>query len=380
VHVLLDYRPALRERSGVGEYVHELAAALAAQAGQDRTLALFTSSWKDRPAADLADALPGVTIHDRRVPVRMLNWWWHRAGTPPVERLTGGRFDVVHAAHPLLIPSRHGAGVVTIHDLEFFDVPAQTDAEIRRDYARLARAHAQRADGILTSSQHTADRIVEALGVSGERVAVARPGPPRWTAGARAAPRDPKGYLLFIGTLLPRKNLGTLLDAYELLRARCPDAPRLRVAGRATASAVPWLRRMAEPPLAGHVEYVGYVPDARRRAMFEGASMLIMPSWHEGFGLPALEAMALGVPVVASNRGALPEVLSDAGLLVSPDDPEALAEAIRRVLADDALAVDCARKGLARAAGLSWQHAAGIVWALYADAVGRRKTRHAHRG
>jgi glycosyltransferase involved in cell wall biosynthesis len=380
VHVLLDYRPALRERSGVGEYVHELAAALAARAGPGQTLALFTSSWKDRPAPDLQGALPGVTIHDRRVPVRVLNWCWHRAGVPSVERLTGSRFDVVHAAHPLLIPARDAATVVTIHDLEFLDRPAQTHAEIRRDYATLARAHAQRADAVLTSSQHSADRIVEVLAVPAERVVVATPGPPRWATAARRTPRDAAGYLLFIGTLQPRKNVGTLLDAYERLLARRPDLPLLKVAGRAGPSARAWLRRMAEPPLAGHVEHVGYVPDAARRALFEGASALIIPSWHEGFGLPALEAMSLGLPVVASNRGALPEVLDDAGVFVSPEDADALAEAIRRVLEDRGFAEACAQKGLARAAGFSWKRAADIVWALYADIVGRRQLRHAHRG
>jgi glycosyltransferase involved in cell wall biosynthesis len=379
VHVLLDYRPALRERSGVGEYVHELAAALAARARPGDTLALFTSSWKDRPAPDLAGALPGVTIHDRRVPVRVLNWCWHRVGAPAVERLTGSPFDVVHAAHPLLIPTRDAARVVTIHDLEFLDASAHTHAEIRRDYARLARAHAQRADAVLTSSEHSARRIAEALAVPADRVVVAAPGVPRWAAPGRRTPRDPAGYLLFIGTLQPRKNLGTLLDAYERLLAMRSDLPNLKVAGRPGPSAGKWLRRMAEPPLAGHVEYAGYVPDTARRALFEGASALIIPSWHEGFGLPALEAMALGLPVVASNRGALPEVVGDAGVLVSPEDADALAEGIRMVLEDHALADACGQKGLDRAAGLSWGRAAQIVWALYADIVGRRKARHARR-
>ena len=360
--------------------MHELAAALAARAGPGDTLALFTSSWKDRPAPDLSGALPGVTIHDRRVPVRVLNWCWHRSWGPSVERLTGSRFDVVHAAHPLLIPARDAARVVTIHDLEFLDPSTHTRAEIRRDYARLAHAHAQRADAVLTSSEHSARHIAEALAVPADRVVVAAPGTPRWAAGGRRTPRDPAGYLLFIGTLQPRKNLGTLLDAYERLLARRPDLPMLKVAGLPGPSTGDWLRRMAERPLAGHAEYVGYVPDAARRALFEGASALIIPSWHEGFGLPALEAMALGLPVVASNRGALPEVLGDAGVLVSPEGADALADGIRLVLEDHAFADACVQKGLARAAGLSWRRAADIVWAMYANIVGRRKAGHAHRG
>ena len=174
--------------------------------------------------------------------------------------------------------------------------------------------HARRADGILTSSEHSAQRIIQALSIPREHVVVAPPGPPRWTAGGRQKPRNPAGYVLFVGTLEPRKNLGALLDAYALLRAQERDIPPLRVAGRAPASAAAWVRRMSESPLVGSVDYIGYVPDAKRRALFEGASLLVLPSWHEGFGLPVLEAMALGVPVVTSDRGALPEV---AGMLAS---------------------------------------------------------------
>ncbi len=378
MRVLLDYRPALRNRSGVGEYVHELAGALASTVPPDHRLELFTSSWKDRFQPHLAPHIPGVTVHDRRVPVRVLNWWWHRAGVPRVEQLVPGPFDVVHAAHPLLIPAR-AAGVVTIHDLDFLDHPERTRAEVRRDYPSLVQQHAGRADGIVTSSQHSARRIVEALSIPREHIAVAPPGPPRWTAGGRVTPRNPAGYLLFVGTLEPRKNLGALLDAYAILRAQERNVPPLRVAGRAPASAAAWLRRMKEPPLEGSVDYIGYVPDAGRRALFEGASLLVLPSWHEGFGLPVLEAMALGVPVVTSNRGALPEVAGDAGLLVAPDEPSAIADAIRRVLREDGLAEACVRRGLGRVASLSWSESAHTVWQLYADAVRRHVRRRADR-
>jgi glycosyltransferase involved in cell wall biosynthesis len=378
VRVLLDYRPALRNRSGVGEYVHELAGALAATAPPDHRLELFTSSWKDRPDRQLGADAPGVPVHDRRVPVRVLNWWWHRVGVPRVERLVRGRFDVVHAAHPLLIPTL-GAGVVTIHDLDFLDHPERTRAEVRRDYASLVQTHAGRADGILTSSEHSAQRIIQALSIPREHVVVAPPGPPRWTAGGRQRPRNPAGYVLFVGTLEPRKNLGALLDAYALLRGQERDIPPLRVAGRAPASAAAWVRRMSESPLGGSVDYIGYVPDAKRRALFEGASLLVLPSWHEGFGLPVLEAMALGVPVVTSDRGALPEVTGDAGLLVAPDDPRAIADAIRRLLREDGLAEACVRRGLVRAATLSWTQSAHTVWRLYADAMRRRVRRRADR-
>ena len=146
MRVLIDYRPALRARSGVGEYVHQMARALALHFPHD-SLTLFTSSWKDRPAPTLGAELHAAVV-DRRIPVSVLNYLWHRREWPPVERLAG-RMDVVHAAHPLLIPSRHAAQIVTIHDLFFLDHPARVRDEIRRDYPQLAPDHARRADAII---------------------------------------------------------------------------------------------------------------------------------------------------------------------------------------------------------------------------------------
>ena len=157
---------------------------------------------------------------DRRVPVGLLNLAWHRLGWPPAETLTGGAFDVTHSLHPLLLPSRAAAQVITIHDLNFLTHPERTRAEIRRDYPALARAHAHRADRIIVPSQFTAGEVERRLGVPADRISVCSPGAPDWT------PRDAApdgGYVLFFGTLEPRKNVGGLLDAYEtLLLARAP--------------------------------------------------------------------------------------------------------------------------------------------------------------
>ena len=139
VRVLLDYRAALRERTGVGEYVHEAARRLVATAPPAETLVLFSASWRDRLSSDV---IPGATVLDRAVPVSLLNFAWHRLGWPPIERLTGSRVDVVQSLHPLLIPSRRAAQVVTICDLDFLDHPERTVREIRRDYPVLAASAA----------------------------------------------------------------------------------------------------------------------------------------------------------------------------------------------------------------------------------------------
>jgi glycosyltransferase involved in cell wall biosynthesis len=371
MRILVDYRPALRERTGVGEYMHQLVRAYAAHG--DDEVAVLTSSWKDRPPPGLGAELHARVI-DRRIPVRLLNYAWHRLEWPPVEALAG-RCDVVHAAHPLLIPARAAAQVITIHDLFFLSEPERTRAEIRRDYVPLARAHARRADAVITSTEHGKRLVASRLGVREERIYVCPPGPPVWQRLGREARVPSDGTILFLGTLEPRKNLGTLLDAYEALLRRGPRAPRLVIAGRATRDAAPWLERMARPPLASHVSHLGYVTADQREQLYAAARMLVLPSLDEGFGLPALEAMSAGVPVVVSNRGSLPEVVGTAGTLVEPDDVAGLTAAIERLAADDVLALDRARAGLARAREFAWPRAAATLRQAYAEAVTRRQER-----
>jgi glycosyltransferase involved in cell wall biosynthesis len=368
LRILLDYRPALRDRTGVGEYVHELARALTRTTDE---VVLFSSSWKDRVDPG---ALAPAAVVDRRVPVRLLNLAWHRLEWPPVESLGVPAVDVAHSPHPLLLPSRRAVQAVTIHDLDFLRHPERTAREIRRDYPRLARDHARRADLVVVSSQFAARDVISSFGLDPSRVVVCPAGAPSWR---RVTRRPERGYLLFLGTLEPRKNIGGLLTAYEGLIARRQDAPDLWLAGRATPSSVEWIERAGRAPLCGRVRMPGYVDPGHRRALYEGASLLVLPSFDEGFGLTALEAMTLGVPVVASDRGALPELLGGAGLLVDPDDPDSITAAIQRVLDDPALAADLETRSLARAALFDWDRSARILRDAYAAAVERRRERAA---
>jgi glycosyltransferase involved in cell wall biosynthesis len=374
----MDYRPALRGRSGVGEYAHGLARALSAPppgepSAEPIDLTLFSSSWKDRlhPGPDLA----GVHAIDLRIPVRGLNLAWHRLGWPSVERLTAQRFDVTHSLHPLLMPSRASARVVTIHDLHFMRHPERTRGEVRRDYPRLARAHAHEADHVIVVSRFTADEVVRQLGLPAERMSVCPPGAPDWHPRG-TAPGD--GYILFLGTLEPRKNVGALLDAYELLLASGAPVPDLVLAGQATREAAGWIERAGRAPLAGRVRLVGYVEPSARQTLYEGARVLVQPSFEEGFGIPVLEAMTLGVPVVAARSGALPEVLGDAGLLVDAQRPDTIAAALTRMLHEPFLAGQCAMRGIERSRLFNWAHTARLVQDAYRQAVEYRRARTGH--
>jgi alpha-1,3-rhamnosyl/mannosyltransferase len=282
--------------------------------------------------------------------------------------------------------------VVTIHDLYFLSHPDRSRAEIRRDYPALARRHAHQADRIIVPSQFTAREVEQRLEVPADRISVCPHGRPDWTPRA-ALPAD-GGYVLFLGTLEPRKNVGGLLDAWARLADRGPlegghygrsgstgvgsptqrrKLPDLVLAGKATEAAQPWLDRIARPPLLGLVRHVGYVDPARRRELYAGARVLVQPSFEEGFGFPVLEAMTVGVPVVAASRGALPEVLGDAGLLVDPADPDQMAAAIGQMIDDDELAAASAAKGLIRSRHFDWERTADGVYDAYQLAIQHRQ-------
>jgi glycosyltransferase involved in cell wall biosynthesis len=371
MHILVDYRPALRARTGAGAYVHGLVRAYTAR--HDDQVTVFSSSWKDRVAGDTGAALQARVV-DRRVPVRWLNYLWHRRAWPPVESLAGAA-DVVHAAHPLLIPARHAAQVVTVHDLYFLSNPGDTRAEIRRDYQLLARDHAARADAVVTSSAYTRDTLLKVFHLEPSQVHLVRPGAPAWTELGRA-PHVPKdGYVLFIGTLDARKNLGVVLDAYEQLAGQKRTVPPLVVAGGIGPGGDAWVERMRRAPLSATVTYRGYVPEPDRQALFAGARTVVLPSWDEGFGLPALEAMAAGIPVVVSNRGALPEVVGTAGVMADPADPQAWGAALERLTHDEDWARQRGAAGLVRAQTFSWDDAANALRAAYLAAVQRRRQR-----
>ncbi len=376
MRILIDYRPALRERTGVGEYAHQLIRALALHrpgAGTGERLALWTSSWGDRPDPAALGELPGIEVVDRRIPVRLLNWAWHRLEWPPVEALAG-RVDVVHSVHPLLLPARHAAQIVTVHDLFFLHHPAHTRAEIRRDYPALVRSHVRRADAVVTPSRYTADLVTRELAVPADRVIVCSPGPPAWQTLAPDRRLPAHGYILFVGTLEPRKNVGGLVRAYRRLVERHPDAPRLVVAGRATPETAQPLADLGA--LGGRVEHRGYVPASEREALYAGAALVVLPSYDEGFGLPVLEAMSAGIPVVISNRGSLPEVAGDAAAgIVDPDDHEALADALWQATSDREFAAEAASRGRARAAAFDWGRTAATMWTGYEAAWVRRQKR-----
>lgn len=367
----IDFRPALSRATGVGRYVEGLVSGLQG-IDRDNTYVLFTSSLKERPVPD--GRPPNFLLVDRRIPVRVLNALWHRASVPSLDLLTGRHFDVVHSPTPLLLPSRDARSVVTVHDLFFLERPEATHAEIRRDYVKLIRSHARRADGIITVSETTAADVESRLGIPRERIHVVHHGvDERFSSESRAesnasAPTPPFPYLLAVATLEPRKNLPTLLGALSLLKQRGWDG-RLRIAGGDgvdTARVTGTIERLR---LADTVERLGYVEASELPALYRRARALVMPSLWEGFGLPLLEAMASGIPIVASDIPVHHEVAGSAALYAPADDHEALADAIERVWEDEELRSRLILEGRTRVKSFTWEAAARKTLEIYRGVV-----------
>lgn len=284
------------------------------------------------------------------------------------------RLDILHS--PDAIPPARAARrqVITIHDLHYLHYPQFMTADSRRYYVGQIVWAVRRADHLLASSQATRADLVTLLNVPEAKITVHmlgvddlfKPALPAAIQACRARWGLPAHYLLFVGTFEPRKNIPTLLHAYDLLRHDLPDAPPLVLAGRRG-----WLyddiQRTAEDlALGDHLIWVENPPRGDLPALYSGAAALTLPSHYEGFGLTALEAMACGTPPVASDRSSLPEVVGDAGLLVNPGDADSIADALRRLLTDSALRDTLRATGLARAATFTWRRMAEIVREVYA--------------
>ena len=175
----------------------------------------------------------------------------------------------------------------------------------------------------------------------------------------------PEVYILFVGTFEPRKNLSGLLAAYAVLIAHMPDAPQLLIVGRRGWLYESLFDQARSLGVENRVIWREDITDADRVALYNGATLLTLPSFYEGFGLPPLEAMACGVPVVVSNRSSLPEVVGDVGLYVDPDRPESIADKLYQALTDSGWRSQAKTAGIARAATFNWRQTAQITRQVY---------------
>ncbi|MGE5619871.1 MAG: glycosyltransferase family 4 protein [Sphingomonadaceae bacterium] len=364
MRIAIDARLVSYAQGGISQYTIRLVHALAALRTGDEILLLesrkprLDASWPASVKRSRLFTPPHNRYESLALPVELLRH----------------PMDLLHS--PDFIPPFHRRcrSVITIHDLAFLRYPHLLTPESTRYYGQVARA-VHSADQVIAVSDSTRRDVLELLSADPDKVTVVhsgvspegRPLAPTETETHRARLGLPERFILFVGTLEPRKNLPTLLKAFARVR-RAHPVSLVVVGGRG------WLcdevfRTLEDLRLGDEVRLVGAVP-ARELVYYYGcATCLVLPSLYEGFGHPVLEAMACGTPVVASNVSSLPEVVGEAGLLVDPEDVEGLAASLGRLLADGNLRQRLIHQGLERARGFSWEKTARETLAVYHRAV-----------
>jgi len=343
VRVVVDVSPLSHPRTGVGNYIRGSLAGMAEVAGPDDELVAFAPaspagrreierSLDGLRVAHVLPALPGA--HAVRV-------GWSRLGRPPVERFAG-RLDVFHFSDWMYPAQRSGVRSTMVHDLVPLHFPEWVHPRTKRMHTAKARRALLRCDLVFVNSRYTRDDVAETLRVPRERLRVAYPGVDHGFHPEGERTRLQRPYLLTVATLEPRKNLGALVAAHAQLGDL--DAS-LAVAGGSGWGRGPEFARPGILPL-------GYTAPEGLPALYRGAEAFVYPSRFEGFGMPVVEAMACGVPCVVSSHPSLDEACGDAAVRVDPESPEAIADGVRRALAQSD---ELRRLGLAHAARFTWR-------------------------
>jgi len=361
----LDWRPTYAGRGGIPVYVRGLAAGISARFPDDR-LKLYGHQLRGRPGArrPRGPAAPaGATLSAAPIPSRAADVL-ARFGVG-ADVLLGG-CDVFHSTdYAWLRPSR-AIHVATIHDVLFDQLPRCYTKGMRLGLSRVTRRLLARCARVAVPSVSTKASLIERFGAEPDRVDVT-PLAPRPLPAVEPA-TFPRPTFLAVGTLEPRKNLERVLAAFSLVRARGLDAALVVVGARGWLDDAIHAAAVATPG----VTFEGQVDDARLAALYAGASALVYPSLGEGFGLPVIEAMAAGTPVVTSVATACAEVAGDAALLVDPYDVDAIATAMMRVLVEGGLARELSERGTLRAGLFTWEATAEATRACYERALGSR--------
>jgi glycosyltransferase involved in cell wall biosynthesis len=361
MHIGIDARLTYYRIGGISTYVRRLVQALETLDTENRYTVFHSRKAQDSLVTRFGSAKLSTPAHHR---------WERLALTVELARF---RLDILHS--PDFIPPLHGARkqVITVHDLTFLHYPQYLSADSRRYYnAQIAQATKQ-ADHLLADSEATKIDLVNMLGVPADKITVHmlgvdesfQPLPKEILKHYRQELDLPPEYFLFVGTFEPRKNIAGLLQAYQTLLKTLPDAPPLVLAGRRGWLFDETMAAIRQMGLDQHIVWRDNVSQEALPAVYNMALALITPSFYEGFGLPALEAMACGTLPIVSNRSSLPEVVGDVGLQIDPDHLDTLTAAMQRVLTDTAWREQMRAAGLKRAAAFTWENTAKIALATY---------------
>jgi glycosyltransferase involved in cell wall biosynthesis len=379
LRITLDTTPILPKPSGVGFYVMKLLAELtqmAIESGDFQLEPIYQISLKSAIRGDFAappPLKPYAQLKYFPLPVKITNLFirYPQLFLPLVERSLGFA-DIFHGTNYTVFPFRHSRKVMTVYDLTFIKYPHYSNA-IVQSYADRVQRCLRWTDLILTISASSKQDIVEYLGFPADRIVVtplaSRYGASRYGVGDRGVAPEKNAqtfagydlqrpFILFVSTIEPRKNLVGLIEAFDYLKRTQQIAHDLVLVGQKGWLYEPIFERIARSPYREAIYHLDYLPDDLVAAFYAKADVFVYPSHYEGFGLPVLEAMTLGTPVVCSDNSSLPEVAGDAAVMIDPADDRAIADGMMRVIGDRAFRDQLIWRGYDRAAQFSWRYTA----------------------
>lgn len=379
----LDARWIFPEITGIGSYTQELIRHIA-EVDRDHEYILF---FQHESVLQRTLAFAGITTQDDRFSTRVIP---HGPFSPASQLLMPrllrhATIDLYHSTNfmfPLTAFPAQRFGrvtcVTTIHDLIPLLFPEHTPKALKSRfhgvYKRVMKEVGRRADGIITVSESSRRDIIEHMAIPPDRadrvVAIHEAAAANYSPDTSPA-NDPR-VILYVGRMDPYKNVVGLVDAFAQLLSAGNVRARLKIIGPRDARYPQVEERISTHRLEPHIDWPGYVSGGELLTAYQQADVFVLPSYYEGFGLPVLEAMACGTPVICSNRASLPEVAGDAALIIDPDQPDALVTALRDVLTNRDTAQTLRVKGLHRAAQFSWQRTARETIAFYERLHGLR--------
>lgn len=367
IHVTMELDACLRQRSGIGEYATELAKRLVEMPEIDFQGTAF--NFRNRQNTAALDAMMKGRVHyNRLMPYGAYRRAW-RALPVAYEQLFSCPSDIVHFSNYIVPPRVNGKVVSTVHDMTYMRYPETMQTENLAFLQKEMPRSMERVDVVTVISEFTRQEVVSLLKLPAERVCLVHCGVGEKVAPVPFAPlAQAKGitgpYILFLGTLEPRKNLIRLIQAFVRMRGDYAGPLQLVLAGGAGWKAEEILAAAEKVP---DIVLTGFVSDSERSALYENAAAFVLPSLYEGFGIPVIEAMRDGVPVVCADAASLPEVAGGAALLVDPMDEVDIADALYKVVTDEALSAEMIKKGVENAKRFSWQDAARKLCDLYLE-------------
>ena len=358
MRIVFDVSPLSHPLLGIGHYIRGSLEGLVEASGGKHEIVAFAPTSLRGPGR-IRNALGGIDVELRLWPLpwsHAVRTGWSRAGHPAAERVLG-RFDVLHFTDWMYPPQRSGIRATTIHDLVPLHFPQWCTPRTVSMHSRKFENAARTCDLVFVNSAYTGEDVERTLRVPADRIRVARPGVREvFTADGEAADLG-QPYVLTVATLEPRKNLATLLEAHNLLGAEL----LLAVVGAEGWGDQPELDRPG-------VRKLGFVPDEELARLYRGAAAAVFPSRFEGFGIPIVEAMACGCPVVTSAHPSLDDASGDAAVRADPEDPEAIKTAVEHAIA---WRPDVVARGLGHASGFTWRATGEVLLRGYEETASR---------